>query len=360
MTTLLGWGDNGDVVLLVLIVAICLLLLLAALLASHALWLRHRNNGHAARLDALEASWTPLLLASIAGEQRFERLWAEVERGDELAFVRFVARFVRRVAGDDRLVLKSAVEPYLERLAARAGRGSVEDRAVTIQILGEVGLPAFGDTVVAALDDRSPLVAMVAARSLAFGGRAEYTEDILAHLPRLSSWSRGYLAAMLASIGPDAAPALRKVLADRTEEAWKRTVVADALRWLNDLEAVPLALDVLRETHDRDLTAQAFRLVARLGDESASGVVRPHLESEDFMIRAGAIRTLGTIGGGEEDRRRLVDAMNDPSPWVSTQAARALARLGERSTLEVVAEAGGMRSLVARYVIEEEMDWQWT
>ncbi len=359
MITLLGWTDRTDIVLLVLVGAICFLLLLGFALALYTLWLRHRNDEHATRLSALEAVWTPRLLECIEHQAPLENLWAEVSPDDALPFVRFIGRHVRRIAGGERAVLRRAVEPYLDALAARVHRGSIEERALIVQTLGEMGLPTHGPAVVAALDDRSPLVAMVAARCLARREYPEYVDEILLRLPRLSSWSRGFLAAMLANMGPDAAPALRRVLGHPKEETWKRAVAADALRWLNDVQAVPVALQVLREQPHRDVMAQSLRLVARLGDESAASVVRPLLDSDDFVVRAGAIQTLGRIGGGDEDRRRLVEALDDPSPWVSTQAGRALARLGERSTLEVVAESKGLKSIVAQYVMSEEVEWQW-
>ena len=360
MMALLGWTERGDLVLLVLIVAICVLLVLGVFLAAYTLWMRQHHNDYATRMSELEAIWTPKLLSCIESDAPLDELWAEVHNGDELAFVRFIGRHVRRISGAERTVLRQAVEPYLDALAARIDLGSIEERALIVQTLGELGLPAHGATVVSALSDPSPLVNMVAARSLARREYPEYAQDILEHLPRLSSWSRGFLAAMLAGMGPDAAPALRRVLADPQEQVWKRAVVTDALRWLNDVEAVPVALAVLEEGPSRDLMAQILRLLARLADDSAAPHVRRLLTADDFVVRAGAIQTLGRIGRGADDRRALVAAMDDPSPWVSTQAARALARLGEESTLEVVAESDGMKSVVAQYVMSQEVDWQWT
>jgi hypothetical protein len=73
-----------------------------------------------------------------------------------------------------------------------------------------LGLPRYASTVVAALDDPSPLVAMVAARSLAQEESTEYAHAVLKRLHRFGGWNRRFLASMLASMGPRVADTLRE------------------------------------------------------------------------------------------------------------------------------------------------------
>ena len=95
---------------------------------------------------------------------------------------------------------------------------------------------AHADTVVAALDDRSPLVAMIAARALAKKETPQYAGAVLARLHRFTSWRPSFLASMLSSMGPEIAPILRSTLGNPAIDTQVRAIATMALRELHDLE----------------------------------------------------------------------------------------------------------------------------
>ncbi len=341
-----------------LVASVILLATLAFLFAVYALVLRYRNARKRAHLDLLEASWTPVLMHVLQGRYPPEALWERVGAEEHLAFVRFILRYVRRVRGGQRQILRGVVEPFLPDVATGLTKGTVEERALVVQTLGTLGLPRFEADVVRALDDPSPLVAMVAARSLARPDHPQHIGVVIDHLERFGSWSRGFLGAMLAAIGPEGAETLRTTFEDPSRPGWIRTVAADALRWLNDVNAAEVAARVVSCETDRDLLVQALKLLERLGNEEHAPVVRKLAYAPDPVIRANALRTLGRIGD-EGDGELLRDGLFDPSSWVVLQSVRSLARMGRWSTLQSLATSEHPRALFAQQVLEERGRHAW-
>ena len=325
-------------------------LLCCLLMITWGIALRLRSMRRAQRWTYLEALWTPALLAVLSGDSSAESVHALVLPGNRLRFVNFLTRYVRRFAGQERAILYRLAAPYLAQVAARAKHGSDEARAFALQTLSTLGLSGYADVVIAALDDPSELVAMVAAQELARSENPQYAAAILARLRRFDHWSSRYLASLLAGMGARAAPALRAKLVDQSEKPRVRAVAAIALHLLKDASSAPLAAELATHERDRDLLIAALALIGDLGRPEHLDIVRKLSWSTDFVIRAQAIETLGRVGEQHDiDRLRL--ALDDENPWVALRAAAALRRVGALDVLRQFAELGGQRALVAREVI---------
>lgn len=338
---------TGDGVALVLAAAVAALFVLALLFGAATLALRARNERRARRWARLEAEWTPLVLAVLSGDVPAAAPGVPVARADRPLFVDFLLRLVRRLKGPERDALVALAAPYLDEVAARARRGGAERRALAVQQLGALGAGRHAATVVAALDDRSALVAMTAARVLAPTGRAEHAAAILDHLARFREWSPGFLAALLATMGAGAAPSLRALLADPARSPGERAVAAEALRIMHDLPAADAARAAVAAGGDADLSAAALRLLAAVGGAADAPAVRAACRSADPVVRAQAAAALGAIGGAA-DRAALAAALDDPSPWVVLHAARSLKALGGDAQLAAAGRPGaGLARLAA-------------
>ncbi len=331
---------RGEGLALVLAVAIAGLFALALLFAAATLALRARNEFRARRWARLEAAWTPRLLELLAGDLAPAALAVEVAGRDRLRFVDFLLRFARRLRGAERETLIALAAPFLDDVAPLARRGSAETRALAVLMLGALGPERHAATVLAALNDPSPLVAMTAARTLARQGHAEHVGAILERLPRFAEWSPGFLASMLAAIGPGAAPALRALLADARRTPGDRFVAAEALRAMHDLEAADPASAVVATASDPDLLAAALRLLGAAGGAAHASTVRAACGSADPIVRAQACAALGAIGSAQ-DTALLRAALDDSSPWVVLHAARSLRNVGGDAVLRAVAAQPG-------------------
>jgi HEAT repeat protein len=331
---------TGTALAVYLAATIAALFALALLLAAATLTLRALTERRIARVARLEADWTPHLLEVLSGDRTPPSLAARIAAGDRVQFADFLLRFVRRLKGPERDLLVALAAPFLEDVASRAHGGTAEDRALAVQMLGTLGPAQHAAAVRAALDDPSPLVAMTAARALARQGNAAHVGAILERLPRFREWSPGFLAAMLAAVGPDAAPALRVLLADAHREPGDRAVAADALRMLHDLPAADAAGDVVRVATDADLLAAALRLLGAVGGAAQAPAVRAACGRPDAVVRAQACAALGAIGGAQ-DRELLRAALDDASPWVVLHAARSLAKVGGAALLHAAADRPG-------------------
>lgn len=344
--------SGGERVLIALVIAVFVLLVLAVGFSTYAVWLRYRNERRAEHRSALERLWTPLIFGCMEGRFPHAAVWEQVDRADELHFIRVVMRYAERLKGESLETLRALVAPFLDGLVDRLPRSQMEDRALIIQVLGTLGIDEHRETVLRGLDDPSPLVSMVAARAMARYGGAHHAKPVLDRLNRYSTWSRGYLAAMLASMGPEAAPMLRAVYGDAAAQPWIRAVAADALRWLNDLPALLVARDALRDSDDREVVAQSLRLIARVGDPEDVELVLPRLRSDDPVIRGAAIQALGELGTAQHgDVARA--ALDDDSSWVTFHAAHALGALGRTDVLGELAGSRHPRAVLARQVLRE-------
>jgi len=351
-----GWlGLYREPALLALVVVAATLFVVTLVFSAYAIVLRFENERRDRRREALWERWRTALLDAVADPDKVPTLHQLVEPRRRIHFVGFVLQFARRMRGEETALLRSIVGPYLGLIAERVQSKRSEVRARAAQTLGTLGLPDHEDLVIAALDDPSPLVAMVAARALAKEGDPTYGDAVLARVHRFSDWNRPYLASMLAAMGPELAPGLRRGLADREATPATRAVMCQALRLRSDFEAGDVAAEVAAETDDRELLAEALRLLAQLGRPSHLPVVRALAESSDEVVRAQALRALGHLGG-EDEIGTLAGALDDEFAWAALYAARGLRESGGRQLLLSARAEGGRRGRLAAQVLAEQRD----
>jgi HEAT repeat protein len=342
--------EGRDALFSILMLVVAALFVVTLAFSLYAIGLRLSHGARDRRKERLARRWSEPLLSALGDPEVTGQLRATVSDQERLHFVGFVVQFARRLRGEGREALAVIVDPYLDRVARRAQDDSVEVSARAIQTLGMLGLPRYADTVMAALDDPSPLVAMVAARSLAQEESTEYAAAVLKRLHRFGGWNRRFLASMLAAMGPRVADTLREGLMDASGEPRARAVLAEALLLQGDLRAGDVAAAVLADSSDRDLRVATLRLLHGVGRPEHADVVRRLVDDEDEVVRAQAVRALGAVGG-ESDVPVLLHAMEDPWPWIALRAARAALEAGGRETLQRLADSDHPRAGLARQVL---------
>lgn len=335
-----------------LAIAAGILLATSSSFAVFAIGLRFANDSRTRRWNRLNGRWEPAMLEVLGGAAEPEAVFDRVDDKDGVHFLTFLLRYARLLRGDEQEMLSAVAAPYLPLVLPRVRRGSSESRGNAVLMLARMGMPEYADVVAEALNDKSPIVSMIAARSLFRPGHEKYFPAVLEHLPRFTAWSRSFLAGMLAAGGWQAAPLLREIMRDKSEPPLVRAVACDALRELNDLDAVPLAVELLADETDRELVAGSLRIIKQLGHSEHVPVARALVSAEDPVIRATAVAALGSLGGAAEIPL-LHDKLDDPSFWVSLEAARGLLALGERDALETIAESDGQWSTLASQVLSE-------
>jgi hypothetical protein len=344
--------STGERFLAVLFLGVLALIVIAVAFGVSVMILRLRNERRAERWGRLEGLWDEVVLDILSGDRDPEAFWSLVLPRDALFAVNYLQRYHRRLAGAEQVRLRVVARPYLPLVARRAGHRDPDRRAWAVQTVGELGLEDYLPTVRAALDDPSPIVAMVAARCLVRPGRSELLAPVVDRLQRFTTWSPNFLASLLAAVGPEATPLLRAVLADQRREPAVRAVAATALAYLLDVDAADVAAAVLAATTDPELQAAVLRLLERVGGGAHAGAVRPRLAAENPVVRAAAAAALGRIGD-HDDLLRLRAACEDESRWVALHAARALRNAGDTETLQRLATSGRERATLAMQVLSE-------
>lgn len=330
---------------IVVLAALCLGLVAAAIL------LRIRNNLVARRWARYEAAWEPAVLEIMAGAPPDE-LIRSVRAGDAPYFIGFLARIGRQVRGVELDRLAALAAPFLAHPIEEARAGNAEERARAVAALGLLGSPSQVPQVITALDDPAPLVAMSAARALTRRRDPTHAAALVARLDRLRHWRPGFLAAMLAALGPDAAPALRRALAEPRLLGRTRAIAAEALLRLSDPESAELAARTAAESDDPEVVAAALRLLERVGGPEQLPVVRRLAGADAELVRIGAFQALGALAE-EEDLPLLAKGIEDPSVWVAEHAARGLARGSGQRLLAVMASSDAPRARLAREALAE-------
>ncbi|NNG17221.1 MAG: hypothetical protein HKM89_12145 [Gemmatimonadales bacterium] len=335
------------------LVALVTLLLLACAVAFTltAAYLRAENIRNEKRWVRLEGVWEPMIMSVLTGEVAEGNLLARVHPRDARYFVEFLLRYGRQLKGVERDTVLSLAAPYLERIADDLSHRRPEIRARSLQTLGELSVEEYSEHFQRALEDQSPLVAMNAAQALALEHDPAYAEKVLRVLDRFQHWSTGYLAAMLANMGPESAPRLRAALADTTRSPQIRAAVARTLTSLRDVASAAVASQVLRSEDHIDVIIPVLGLIEKVGDRDQLPVVRQLLRSPDHAVRARAVSTLANIGTSE-DGAHIRAALDDESNWVVLHAARGLKETGRMDLLAEVAESESPGAIAA-----QEMLW---
>lgn len=343
-----------DAGLLTLIAVILLLLLVTVAFSGYTVLLRVGHEMRQRLWTRLSAEWEGPVLRALADPELASCVHEAVLRRYRSHFVRFVLEYSRRVRGEERSTLREMAQPYLAPLVRRSRSRRVEVRVGAIETLGALGLPVYQKEVLAALDDPSPVVAMVAARALAREEFPEHATPVLARVHRFRHWNPRFLAAMLAAMGTEIAASLRRALADRERPPWVRAVAAEALCIQKNPDAGDVAAGVLAEARDPELLVAALRLLELVGRPEHATAVRALRGSEHVMVRAHALHALGTLGD-EGDVPLLLEAIGDPSPWVALHAARGLREAGAADLLAHLSDSDDPRALLAAQVVEEEV-----
>ena len=342
----------GARLLLFLIIGIAVLLAFAIAFAISVVLLRLKHQRKAVKWNQLERKWDEAILIALEGDKELESFWDLVAPTEGLFCVNYIMRYARWLTGVERERAIALAQPYLLLIVPRAEARDPQRRARAVQTLGELGLGKHSDIVTRALDDPSPLVAMVAARALARKEHPQFLPPVLAHLHRFTTWSPNFLASLLAAVGTDAAPSFRDLLQDPSRPEDVRAVVATALGYIYDYEAADVAADVLAAETNKELVTACLRLMGRVGREEHLPLVRGFIESEEFAVRAAAASALGSLGR-EEDLARLRTACDDGSRWVALHAARALRDAGDVESLQQLATSGQARATLAMQVLAE-------
>ena len=317
-----------------------------------AIGLRIKSNRQIRRQEQLVKRWEPAMLEVLGGAAEPEEIHSRVDDRDGLPFLRFLLGYARLLRGDEIALVRAMAAPYLPSMIPRLQRGTAESRGNAVLILARMGMPRYADNVAEALADESPVVAMIAARSLFRPGQEEHFPAVLAHLPRFTGWSRSFLASILAGGGPNIAPLLRDIMRNPEEPALVRAVASDALRELNDLDSVPVAVELIASETDRELIVGCLRILKHLGHHEHVRYIRSIAASRDPVIRTAAVSALSALGSRSEIPL-LQEKLDDPSFWVSLEAARGLLALGESPTLERLAASAGPWSMLAKQVLSE-------
>lgn len=323
-----------DRILLILIYAVAALCGIAFLFAIGVLLLRGRNERVAAKWRSLEDRWQLLLLDVLAGEATPGLLQALVERKDEPAFLEFLSRFSRRVRGAEHDMLTELAHPMWPRVDRMFRSRRAETRAHAVQLASMLA----GDEaqIAPALNDRAPLVNMVAARALARRRSAGYLPAILERSARFGEWHPRYMSTMLAGVGASGAESLRAALADDSLDPYTRVVAADALQRMQDLPAAEVAASALRVSNNTDVNRACIRLLAVVGQQEHITLIRQYATSRDESLRGAAAAAIGLLGNAS-DLPILEGALHDQSAWVVLRAAAAIRQIGGPEALREAA-----------------------
>ncbi len=197
-------------------------------------------------------------------------------------------------------------------------------RAESAERLGLMGSDSAVDPLVAALDDQEGEVRMRAARALGMVRGSASIRPLVLALADPSRWSAIRVAEILIGVGREAVGEL--LAAYDSLPLPGRISALDILGRIRSLEAVPLLLRALKDTHP-DLRARAACALGHIGDPGFAAPLLDALRDAEWPVRATAARALGRIGA-RAAIQALCRALGDGQWWVRANAGEALRLLG--------------------------------
>lgn len=344
-----------DFAMQLIVIAIFIILVFTIILAITVLLLRIKNTYKAYRYKKTETAWEKVLINSVLFDEDGDGSEIIVRRRNRLLFVQYLYQFAQRLQGEELKRIKAIAEPYLDVILKGTKGDYPELRARNLNILGTFGFPKYIDVIKYALNDRSPIVTMTAARALAKPDYPQHCRVILPVLGMFDQWSMNFLSSMLAEMGSQAAPDLRKAMAKSGNTIRVRIACAEALRRLDDIGSADLAVELLQENDDAEFQAALLRLLREVGVPRHRPVVIKFLNSSHFIVRATALSVLAQIGGSD-DGELIRGLIEDDSAWVALHSARALRKLNRSDLLEPLANSDHRRAAISRQVLSEDLN----
>lgn len=335
-----------------LITAILALFLVGVAFAATATTLHLLRKRHQERESALEARWTDALHNVLAGDSAPEALWSLVVVHERRHFVAHLVEYAARVRGEELDLLRALARPMLGDIAADLPTRNAARRAFDIRALATLGMPQYAPEVLAALHDRSQLVAATAVQALCQQEYAQHAPAVIASMPRFASWSSRFLGLLLARFGIKATEPLRRLLADDAAAPALRIAAAHALWRMGDVTAVEPAAAILERVADEGLIVACLRILERVGDARHADVVRKQLHHASGNVRSSAVSALAAIGTPSDDGS-FREALADQSPWVALRAASGLARTNRSSLQRAAVEDDDQARSVAREALSD-------
>lgn len=352
-----NWLLNNPL-LLGLLLYIVILLVVAISLIFITIRLHRANQKKAQQWASMEARWQPLMMKVLSGDDWPEHIQSAIGPGEGLFFIDFLMRYAEKLQGNSKNMVAELAAPYMPRLLNNLRTGDAEQRARAIITLAALTPDQHQREIVEALNDNSPLVSMLAARSLAENHSIDHLQPILNKMERFRSWSPSFLISMLVSLAKEQPEILREALLDPHQADWVKTVLMKALTELNDWQALPLAAQCLELDVNRELQAAALQFVAKIGHEGLVEMVRKKCDHPDFVVRLHAVKALASLGS-EIDRGLLLHLLRkDDSQWIAYQAAQALKATGSQEVLYAVSVSEHPRAELAREVLYDLESWE--
>lgn len=364
----LPFTQGSDSVLTWLVVVILVLLCLAFVAATAVFVLRLSHHLRHKRQRELESVWESRIIDLIvccevdelpgpttAKLTKYRGDIAAMSPSRQRSLLELIVHHAFVVTGEALHRLCALAEPAIGAARDLVRRRDPAMRALGVHILGTLALTEHEEAVVGYLDDRAPIVAKTAARTLARSGQARFVRPILATAARLEHWALSEIVSVLQDIGPSARDDLRAVYSNPHEPTQGRVICAETLRWLNDLAAADAAANILLTESDRDLLASSLRLLRRVGSGEHAPAIRMMCTSHDPVVRLNALAALSTTGedSNGEDEARMAIAIGDPVSWVAIRAARGLREMQCPGPLQAAVSLGHPRAALARDVWPE-------
>lgn len=274
-----------------------------------------------------------LLLADTITTDDVLALWRR--SGDPEVVAALLLDEVRALGPGHRAVVAAAFEATgrvrrdLEALGSR--RWWV--RAAAAERLGRLGVARAADRLVACLDDPREEVRIVAARGLGMLGDTRVIRPLLLGLTAASRWATIRAAAVLASLGPPAAPTLAALVVEEAArpdsgDPVRLRLLLDSLAELGGRDCAG-AVKPLLGHRSVDVRARAARILGRLGAPEAVPLLRLALDDPDWPVRAQAAAALLELPADAATLDALAARLSDPAFWVRANAAQTLAYRAE-------------------------------
>ena len=225
----------------------------------------------------------------------------------------------------------------LERRLADSATGPA---AMAAWALGEIQDPASAPALQAAVHSSSPRVRLAGAWALGQLEDASYAKDVLPLLRDVDPVMRATAAAALGQMkSPRVGAALVGALTDRNDAV--RLAAVGALADLNEQSAVAPIEGLLLNDPVSDVRRECASALGTLSQARSLEPLARALDDRDMDVRREAASAISDLDDVTKAPAALVRATTSTDPELRRQATAALAHIGDRGTVQVLADRLG-------------------
>jgi len=312
----LGQGDDR-IILFILIIMITFFFLITVILFIIAVYLRILNRSRKQWENKKHSIWSPIILGVMDGSLNPRDAFSQIKEKHSLSYLLYLEHYIDLLKGKEKDRLIALGRLSIKKLRKLLNCLSREKRIVAMHM---ISLLHSEEEFIRSKDDKKK-PSLIHLREMRFIKDLKGKNRIFNALFSFPFVSPVYISNILADMGTDIIPWLRKVLRNKQYGSYIHLITIETLRRLHDAGSLKVTDDILNTRKDPVILSAWLRFIEVMGDKNFMNAVYPFIGHPSPMVRLAAVQAYIEISDiltpGE-----VAAFFNDPYVMVAVQASK--------------------------------------